>query len=276
MKVQTILTIAICLILSATIQAEVITIFDSNSVIASGDTYDTVVIKGDGTVVDMTGGTANKVITMNSSTFNMTGGSIAGTWEQIIHSYDNSVLNLSGGDVQQIRSHGESEVNIFGYVSVTGTVYSYGASVVSMTSDNVTVSGLGPTKNSTVNIAGGTIPYIEARGDSNINISGGTIGQIKSADAFFSAEINIIGYDLDVVPYSGSYGHGIITGYWNDDTAVSIDLMDERTYPSLTLFDGIIPPNCVNKPESDISGDCKVNLVDLAKMSSEWLADGTE
>lgn len=35
-------------------------------------------------------------------------------------------------------------------------------------------------------------------------------------------------------------------------------------------------PNCIDLPESDISGDCKVNLVDFAIMCSEWLADGTQ
>ncbi len=35
-------------------------------------------------------------------------------------------------------------------------------------------------------------------------------------------------------------------------------------------------PNCIDPPESDISGDCKVNLVDFAMMCSEWLADGTQ
>jgi hypothetical protein len=40
--------------------------------------------------------------------------------------------------------------------------------------------------------------------------------------------------------------------------------------------DGFGLPNCINPPESDISGDCKVNLADLAKMSSEWLVNGTQ
>jgi hypothetical protein len=44
------------LIPSAIVQAEVITIFDSNAIIADGNTYDTVVVKGDGTVVNMTNG----------------------------------------------------------------------------------------------------------------------------------------------------------------------------------------------------------------------------
>ena len=236
-KMMTIWLVVVVFCVSAFTNAD-ITVFDSNAAITEGDVYDTVVVKGDGTVVNMTGGEAEKVIVMDSSTFNMTGGGIG----QIIHSYDNSTLNLSDGNIQRITSHGESKVNIFGYVSIAGTVYSYGASVINITSDNVTLSGLCPTKNSTVNITGGTISYIEARGDSNINISGGTIGPVENDDSFFSAKINIIGYGLDAVPYGGIYGHGIITGYWNDNTPVSIDLQDERTYPSLTLFDGIFPP----------------------------------
>lgn len=33
---------------------------------------------------------------------------------------------------------------------------------------------------------------------------------------------------------------------------------------------------CINPPESDINGDCKVDLVDFAIMCDEWLADGTQ
>ena len=64
------------LIFVASSQAN-ITIFDSNSVISSGDSYDVIVIKGDGTVVGMVGGDVNDVITMNTSIFNMYGCNIA-------------------------------------------------------------------------------------------------------------------------------------------------------------------------------------------------------
>lgn len=72
---STVLVLGLTLIFTASVRAEVITIFDSNATISGGETYDTVVIKGDGTVVDMTGGDVNNVITMNASTFNVSGGS---------------------------------------------------------------------------------------------------------------------------------------------------------------------------------------------------------
>ena len=75
--------------------------------------------------------------------------------------------------------------------------------------------------------------------------------------------------------YDGNCEYGQIRGYWNDGTFFTIDLDYPETYGSVILYDGVILTNCVNKPESDISGDCKVNFFDLAKMSSEWLRDGT-
>lgn len=57
-------------------------IFDSNNVI----------IPGDGTVVDMTGGSANRIIIYNSSEFNMSDGTVFVS----IESYDDSGEGLGG------------------------------------------------------------------------------------------------------------------------------------------------------------------------------------
>ncbi len=109
-----------------------------------------------------------------------------------------------------------------------------------------------------------------------INLSGGTVSGIIGAAGSYESKINIIGYGLAAVPYGGSSGVGVATGYWNDDTSFSIDLTGSATYGHIVLYDGVIPANCVNPPEGDISGDCVVNLLDLTKMASEWLLDGTQ
>ena len=89
-------------------------------------------------------------------------------------------------------------------------------------------------------------------------------------------EIGIVGYDLSAVPYGGQTGFGEVTGHWNDTINFTIPLGNSEAYPFIVLYDGVIPPECSNKPESDLSGDCKVNFVDFSKIASEWLHDGNE
>jgi len=271
---STIWVVVSMLIFAVGAEAETITIFDSNATIVDGNSYDTVVVKGDGTVVDMTGGTVTKLITMNDSTFNMSGGSITSS----VYSYDSSVLNLSNGSLSQVYSRGKSRINISGDVSVSG-VSPYDLSFVSI-SGNSTVSFVQFMQNdnaSIVNITGGQIGTLVAdRKDAGIvNISGGTLQEIYYMGTNYTGRINIIGHDLNAQPYGGT-GYGEITGYWNDDMPFSIRLQSQDSYAYVDLYDGIIPPNCVSRPNSDLNGDCRVNFEDFSKMSNEWLANGLE
>jgi hypothetical protein len=278
---STILAVVSMLIFAAGAKAETITIFDSNATIVDGNTYDTVVVKGDGTVVDMTGGSVNKLITMNASTFNMSGGSIAGN----VYSYDSSVLNLSSGSIgySYMHSYGESRINISGDISVGSAITPHDSSFVSV-SGNSTVDNIWFRQRDNaviVNITGGHVGYLynnftETEGGGIVNISGGTIDYgIDYSNPPSTSRINIIGHDLNAQPYGGLYNSGEITGYWNDDTPFSIEL-DDDSYAYVVLYDGIVPANCVNRPNSDLNGDCKVNFSDFSKMASEWLDCGLD
>ena len=294
---------------------EGITIFDSNSVIVEGDIYDTVVVKGDGTVVAMTGGSVVSLKTMNASTFDMSGGDI-GT----IYSYDSSVCNLSGGTIDYMNSYTQSNVNISGDATVLDA-YFYGPPIVTVSSANAYVGLLKLFKGSILNfsagsindiyihqnselnmsggtiisriaasvnrasisrmnISGGTIPSIGiAEGASVMTISGGTISEISVSFYNYPHDIsrlNIVGYDLIANPYDGIYEYGQIRGFWNDSTFFVIDLRSPETYGSVVLYDGIVPVQCTNRPDGDISGDCKVDMADLSRLAAEWLKDGNE
>ncbi len=307
----TLLVILLIGIFAGRTQAEVITIFDSNAVIAGGNTYDTVVVKGDSTVVDMTGGDVNSVIVMDSSTFNMSGGNIGLTIGGSLLSYDSAVLNLSAGNIYSIMSYGQSRVNISGNVSIYAASSGfYGSTLVTMSSEATAIAGmfelydtsglnlsaglLGGVydrgDNATINITGGnTSLYINGRtnisggtvntvtiggGETVVRISGGTIGSIQNGVFSHTSEVSIIGYDLTAVPYGGDYGHGQITGNFNDDSAFSIPLWGFGTYPIVVLYDGVIPADCTDKPKSDLNNDCKVNFVDISNVASEWLDCG--
>lgn len=320
MKTQSILVLAMIILVAANLQAEVITIFDSNSVISGGDTYDTVVVKGDGTVVDMTGGDANLVIMMNSSTFNMTAGNIGFETNKGISSFDSSVLNLSGGHLRKVNTYGESEVNIFGDPNIDICEF-YDSTTATISSNDAFVERCYPKGNSTLNLSAGSLKWLSGNQNSISNISGGevlynvsvnynatlnisditteilyvnsggtvnlsggdvnSIGRDIGGDSSSPCQINVIGYGLSAIPYGGTHGYGEISGYWNNDVPFSINLGYESNYPvdiyaRITLYDSVIPANCMNKPESDLSGDCKVDFTDFSKMAAEWLQDGTE
>jgi len=271
---KVVLVMALILGFIVTVKAEVITIFDSNSTI-SGGSYDTVVIKGDGTVVDMTGGDVNAVITMNASTFNISGGNV-GAGGHYTWTYDSSILNLSGGTFYQIRGHGQSEV----YLSGNATQSDFGSSLISDYA-SVTISGNAVSRfeirgNGKAYVTGGNTRVYIREGSPVINISGGTVECLSNnSGGAFNGVINVIGYNLNAVPYGGDWRMGEVTGYWNDDTPFSFKLSN-GVYSYVKLYDGVIPPNCTYKPESDLSGDCIVNFIDFSKMANEWLDDGTQ
>ncbi len=304
------------------VEAEEITIFDSNTVISAGHVYDTVVIKGDGTVVDMTGGDVNNVITMNSSTFKIYDCNI--TKPGKVRTHDSSKLVLSGGNVDDIELYGNS----FAYVTDDANLLRLTASdnaTVKISSEDVTIRGLliggGENKlemlagmieglfvmankahleirgcdisfiqieeysagnQNRLNISGGTVDSLilidggNGTSKSIISLSGGTIGKfgLYSNQFVVSADLWIIGHDLDVVPYGGASGEGQITGYWNNGEYFNIDLEKASTYDHVKLYDGVIPPDCVERPESDLSGDCVVDFKDFSTMASDWLDCG--
>ncbi len=278
-----ILNLTLMLLFTISAQGGVITIFDSNSTISDGYSYDTAVIKGDGTVVTMDGGTIDTLITMDASTFNMTGGSIYDS-----SSYDSSNINFEGGSVGGTFSmYGESKAVISGNFSCSCGDFPmlFHNSELSISSTDFSVGGFSVKDRSTLNISAGNINNVALYGeDSSANISGGTIGRLAVSRYADVATINIIGYDLEAVPYGGVHGKGQVSGHWNDDSAFLInfggdepgeDPGGEEVYEVIELYDGVLPTDCIKQPTSDLNDDCKVNFIDFSKMAVEWLQDGT-
>ena len=268
---STVPVIILTLIFASSVQGEVITIFDSNTTISSGD-YDTVVVKGDGTVVDMTGGSAKKLITMNSSTFNMSGGTI----QNEMYSYESSMSSLTGGNIGDYTGLGNSEANISGNISISSCTI-YGSAIINVSSDSVTITDMTVGGAGKLNISGGDITSIHVNTGANITtLSGGSIDNIGLYYGEDLPEIRIVGYSLSAVPYGGNLSYGLVTGNWNDDTPFDVHFNTKYVYSHIILYDGVIPTQCTSKPESDLSDDCKVDFVDFARMASEWLYDGTQ
>jgi len=286
------------------------TTFDCNAVIEDGDVYDIVVIMGNSTVVEMTGG-------------EITGG---------LFLYDTSTVNISGGVIYKlVKSFNASRINFSsGSIAGSGELYAYGNSRINISSnaylydDRVTmydqavlvfsdgrISSIHISNDSTVTMTGGTLQNlwvwglatisggivedgILARGDiGTINVLGGTIqdnisaledgnvnlfsGTVNNVELHSSSEgiINIYGHDLVMTSYGGSQGYGEVKGFLTDDSPINASLSEDNTYVNLH-GGGTPPPTCENRPFSDINWDCKVNLLDFALMASEWLSCGLD
>ena len=271
---KAVLVMALILGFTATVKSEVITIFDSDTTISAGDTYDTVVVRGDGTVVDMNGGSITKLFVMNNCTINMSGGNTSQ-----ISSHDSSTVNIFGDAyIGNSSISGKSKANFYGNSeAVSVSCYSYAE--ITIAEDANIPGSLYVYDNCKVFISGGSVKYIIFRnGNTEVFISGGNFTSIANFSGASNRQdkVHIIGYGLEAKPYGGPYGDGVVSGYWNDDSPFTLSFFEPHLYDIITLYDGIIPLNCINPPESDLSGDCVVNFIDLTKMSSEWLEDGTQ
>ena len=275
------------LILAVSGWSEDIAVFDANSVISSGQDYDTVVVRGAGTVVRIEGGTVQKLIVMETARVEMSGGQVTEGF-----AYDASILEVAGGEMPDVAVYGtatfvltgsgdctlirasESEARVVmdsatahtGSVSLTGAVLELRAGWA----ESVNVA-----QSATADIRGGQIDYLNVERDGQAFLQGGEITSIT----FWYAEPGyayVIGHDLTAVPYGGTFGNGRVEGFWNDDQAFVITLADPAGYAFVRLYDGIVPPRCTDPPEADTTGDCKVDLEDLLKLAAEWLTCGLE
>jgi hypothetical protein len=68
--------------------------------------------------------------------------------------------------------------------------------------------------------------------ESTINLFGGSITDCIK----FGNIINVFGYDLAKTDTGGTYGHGQITGFWQDGLQFTIDLYADDSYSRLNLI----------------------------------------
>lgn len=267
------------------------TIFNSNAVIEDGNVYDVVVVTGDNTVVDMTGGQiTGGLFTYNASTVNVSGGVISqnvkafhssfinisgGTiWPYYIYAYDNSKVNVSGAaDIHEINAWDSSYVNISGgIIYMLNSGYSASVNII----DGQITYELSASSSVPMNILGGDIELFIARQDwmARPNVYGGSIKKLASSGG---GRINFYGSDFEISFIGGCNGFGELTGILNDGTAINACLLASDTYLYLDFYGNVtVPPICLNRPVGDINYDCKVNMLDFALLASGWLDCGLD
>ena len=107
-----------------------------------------------------------------------------------LSSFENSIINISGGDVSA-EAWGNGTVNITG-----GSIISASASYYGMVNihDNADIGSVGGLYHGNLNIYGSNISEINMGFDSIVNIYGGSIND--SISGYDNSEINVYGYDL--------------------------------------------------------------------------------
>jgi hypothetical protein len=146
---------------------------------------------------------------------NMTGGIV--TFQ--LTSYESSVVNISGGILNAIVCRDESTLSLYGNMEAVG----------------VSVSGSG-----TMNMYSGTIDSLKISSLKEVYLYGGEINDYLRATSM----VNIYGHDFQYNPLAGDYRGGQLTGFWLDDTPLSIDLYYDDTpggpiidtYPHIVLI----------------------------------------
>jgi len=159
----------------------------------------------------MSGGLADLISTYDESTLNIFGG------QAEISVWDYSTVNISGGVLSAARSHENGTINMFGDAQVGG-----------LTADDFGI----------VNMDGGTLEILGGLGTGVVNLYGGTVSD--SINMGEDSIINIFGYDLGIADSGGSYGNGLVWGFFQDDTSFMIDLYGSETYSHVNL----VPEPC--------------------------------
>jgi hypothetical protein len=160
------------------------------------------------------------------TTVNMSGGNVLS-----IFTYDASTLNMTGGSIDHFNSYEYSKVNITGGLFDGLTAREHSIVTFSGNSEALNVHSL---NDSTININGGTIRWLDADNDGIINIYGGNLTEVWTNE---NAIINIFGHH-DLIKYSsgGMNGYGFVQGYYNNLSWFRFDFSSAETYSHVNLI----------------------------------------
>jgi len=201
--------------------------YSGHHYIQEGGSYGDVYVRNNA-IVDMTGGEVTRgLLSYDNSTVNVNGGEVwlvlgrgnstvnfSGGQAYRLESEDNSTVNITGGRVKRVVSQDDGTVHMSGGQAY-GQSYSSHRSTFNLSSGSLDL--LYALDESTINFSGGQVNRLYASGSATINISGGRIKTNMFADG--SSVINIYGYGFE---YDGE----VLTGYWHDHTSFSIRIVD--------------------------------------------------
>lgn len=175
---------------------------------------------------------AGQAIALNNKYFYSSGQIVSGeTWDFIIIYNDNTVVDMSGGQIRNLETHDKSVFNFSGgQVTAAIDIGPLGAAHIS---DGILNSGdLIFDHDSYGLISGGSITAgrLKMYGDAIIDIRGGLV-QFSDFDmaGVVPSTINIYGYNFN---YSGN----VISGYLSDGNTFSIGGVNQSEYLRFNLI----------------------------------------
>ena len=133
-----------------------------------------------------------------------------------VYTWNNAVVDMTGGQIDSLDTFNFSVVNLDG-----GNV----------------IEGVYVWNESTLNMSGGSIGWsLEVTDSGTASLYGGLITDYLYATD--SSVIDIYGYGFDYDPNAGNWNGGQLTGFWLDDTVLSIDFLDNIDVDS-TYYDHV-------------------------------------
>ena len=182
-------------------------VFTESGEIVDGDVWVLVDIYNDDTIVDMSGGMCDFITTHDKSTLNIIGG------QAQVGAQDFSIINISSGSLSGAHAYNNGKVNFSGNaISLRLAAVDYGIA----------------------NMTGGVVEYLAAGDSGTLNIYSGVV--TDSLYASGNSIVNVFGHDFYYDPSGGMSDGGQLTGFWLDDTSLSIDLYGVNTYSHINLI----------------------------------------
>jgi hypothetical protein len=204
--------------------------FYSDGNIMAGDLWDSVYIHDtlpNHTTVNMSGGQVfGGIYSYNSSILNLSGGQV-----NTMLTYDTSILNMTGGRLSQLNLYENSRAYLSRNENTNFDIYARDQSIINFsgTAQGTEVQAL---NTSIINISGGGIVDLTAYNIGVISIYGGNITNIGAQD---NSIVNIFGYDL-FKSSTGGIGNGFVQGYFNDHSFFNIYFRVPDTYSHVNLI----------------------------------------
>jgi hypothetical protein len=152
---------------------------------------------------------------------------------------ETSVIDISGGEVEELWTFESSTADVGGGES--WRLYALDDSTINVADGKVWE--LFSEDNSSISITGGEVEWLSVSFNSEVIISDGRITNLWAQD---SSVVDITGQDFSYDPYFywdalREEWEGLLTGFWYDDTPLSIITWDEGTYDHITLHDEAQP-----------------------------------
>lgn len=191
---------------------------------------------GDSSILRVDGGRGTSITMFEESTLFYNSGTfdyIEGVGKSSIH-----ILNTTSGSTPYLYLIDEAELNLFN--GQLGSISCNNNSVMHVFDGSA--AGLFIHDASSIFLWEGLVTDIAVLNESQAHLYGGQVAEVLIAEDF--GQIHIYGYGFGYDLGAGAFDGGQVTGFWQDNTAFSIDLT-AGTYDHITFHAIPEPATCI-------------------------------